>query len=245
MKTKVLKFILTFLCVAFIYACSSPADLDTPTKNTPVDEDAAMIRPKISQISFEQNGVVTELEIEKSGIVIDTFKRPSRIWLNLSAKDKEWEERDYSKMFRIKSLIMYMDSMPITGSLISSYDTDYRKCWVKFLLNRGEKSKFDTLVDASTKPNYFEVNITHNSFYREFWVNSYAKIYDKRFSVAERDTIVKDSVLKERYDTVYIDNKMVIKKEKYWDIREIKLKLEEISNFPDSLIVNLKIKMKY
>lgn len=226
-----------------IFSCSSPADLDTPTKTTPVDKNQAMVRPKVSQITMEQNGAVTEFEVEKYKIVVDTFETPARIWLNLSAKVKE---KGRHQRFGVKSFVINVDSFPVGDLPFNFYNnTIYRNCWTKFLLNRGEQSKFDTLVDASSAPNYFELSFAHKPSYREFWANGYAKIYGKRFTVAERDTIVKDSVLKVRYDTVYVDNKMVIKKEEYWDVHEIKMKIEEITPFLDSLFINLKIRMKY
>ncbi len=243
MQTRVLKFILLFLLVIVMFSCSSPADLDTPTKTTPLDRSQVLVKPKVSQITMEQNGTVTEFEVEKYKIVVDTLETTARIWLNLSAKVKE---REHHRRFGIKSFVINVDSFPVGELPFNFYNnTTYRNCWIKFLLNRGERSKFDTLVDASSAPNYFELSFMHKRSYREFWGNGYAKIYGKRFTVAERDTIVKDSVLKVRYDTVYIDNKMVIKKEEYWDVREIKMKVEETTPFPDSLFINLKIRMKY
>lgn len=226
-----------------MWSCSSPADLDTPTKTTPLDKNQAMVRPKVSQITMEQNGAVTEFEVEKYKIVADTFETPARIWFNLSAKVKG---KEHSQRFRIKSFVINVDSFPVGDPPFNFYDNViYRNCWIKFLLNRGERSSFDTLVDASLKPNYFELSFTHKRPYREFWGNGYAKIYGKRFTITERDTIVKDSVLKVRYDTTYVDNKMVIKKEEYWDVHEIKMRIEETTPFPDSLFINLKIRMKY
>jgi hypothetical protein len=46
-------------------------------------------------------------------------------------------------------------------------------------------------------------------------------------------------------DTVWVNDKPIVKEVEYWEKKEIKLKIEETTAIPDSLILNFKFRMKY
>ncbi len=245
-------FVITSLLLQF---CTQPSDLNEPTKVTPTDRIKARIYPQIYYISIAENGVEnqqysniekTYYETMKTDISIDTLYQTPLIWfkVNLERKHFEYQERGFRRL-TIKNINFNIDSFPILGIPLDLISKEFPKSWIKINLARGPKMYFDTIVDPTTYPNYFEIGFSLNKPFREIWAIGYGKIYNKRFALIKRDTIVVDSVLKSRYDTVWIDNKPYVKKVDYWERKEIKLQIEEITPFPDSLLLNFKFRLKY
>ncbi len=256
-KLKVLKKKLTILIlVSFVLSfqyCSPPTGLDTPIKITPKEREKTFIRPQVSFFSFEENGVEqnyynfnpNHFKIEKVEIFVDTLIQPPRIWFRLmTEKENKGKMGDHWRIF-IKSFNFNIDSFPVLGIPLNIKTGEYLNTWIKFLLRRGAKESYDTLIDPCKLPNSFEINFSLNKPYREIWATGYSKLYNTRFETILRDTTIIDSVKKYRWDTTWIDNQPVIKKEEYWEKKEIKMKIEEITPFPDSLILNFKFRMKY
>lgn len=243
-------FMLLILGVfALLYSCSSPSDLDVNKRIEPVDPSKVRVFPTIREISIEENGNQINsmgrktFEITKSEIVVDTIKNPPLIWMQVVLERKEPNE---FRRLTLRSVNLKLDSFLMTG-LPYSFALDYYKnrCWAKIKIQRGPKKNFDTLVDVNKYPNYFEMAVVLNKNLREILANGYGKIYDRRFTVSRRDTIVYDSVLKVRYDTIWVHDKPIIKKEEYWEVKEIHLEQEEVTPYSDSLLINFKIRMKY
>lgn len=243
-------FLLSILGVfALLYSCSSPSDLDVNKRIEPVDPSKVRVFPIIREITIEENGNQVNsmrnqnFEISKSEIVVDTIKNPPLIWMQVVLERKE-----YSKFRRLalRSVNLKLDSFLMTGLPYSfAQDSYITKCWAKIKIQRGPKKDFDTLIDVNKNPNYFEMSVILNKNLHEILANGYGKIYDRRFTVSRRDTVVFDSILKVRYDTIWVHDYPIIKKEEYWEIKELHLEQEEVIPFADSLIINFKIRMKY
>lgn len=235
-------------------SCVQPSELDEPTKVSTNDRAKMRIYPNIYYVSLAENGVedleYSQLEekfsCNKIEIFVDTLYPTPLIWFKIYLEKKKFEynNREFSRL-KIKSLNFNIDSFPILGIPLLLKKSNSPNSWVKVNLARGPKNTFDTIIDPSAEPNYFEIGFTYNKPYREIWANGYGKIYSQRFSLVQRDTIVVDSVLKTRFDTVWVDNKPQIKKVEYWEVKEIRLKIDEITKHPDSLILNFKFRLKY
>ncbi|MGQ9819775.1 MAG: hypothetical protein ACUVQ1_07625 [Candidatus Kapaibacteriales bacterium] len=233
----------------WVISCSSPSDLDVNKRIEPVDPSKVRVFPIIRDVIIEENGNQTNisggrnLEITKSEIVVDTIKNPPMIWMQIVL-----ERKDYNEFRRLsfRSINLKLDSFLVTGLPYSFAEKAYKnKCWAKIKIQRGPKNDFDTLIDINRTPNYFEMSVVWNKNLHEILANGYGKIYDRRFTVSRRDTIVFDSVLKVYYDTIWLDNKPIIKKEEHWEVKEIHLVREEVTPYADSLILSFKIRMKY
>lgn len=256
-KIKMLKNKLTILfLVSFVLLfehCSSPTELNTPIKVTPKEREKTFIRPQVSYFSFEENGVEqsfysfkhNQFEIKKSEIFVDTLTQPPRIWFRLIVEKEKNGMMDNNWRISIKSFNFNIDSFPVLGIPLNIQTKEYPNTWIKFLLHRGKKESYDTLVDPCKLPNSFEINFSLNKPYREIWATGYSKLYNTRFETILRDTTIVDSVKKYRWDTTWVDNQPILKKVEYWEKKEIKMKIEEITPFPDSLILNFKFRMKY
>lgn len=248
--------IVVLLILPFIFgSCSAPSELEGPVKITPKDREKAFIRPEISYFSFGENGVEesyfyydianVKFERRKSEIFVDTLTQPPRIWFRVMLSRKQNYIDGNVSRIRIREYSFNLDSFPILGipTILKSFE--YPKSWVKFVLQRGPKNSQDTLVDPCSFPNSLEINSSLNKAYREIWLTGYGKIFNYRFETIFRDTTVVDSVKKLRWDTVWVENKPIIKQVEYWEKKEIKLKIEETTTIPDSLILNFKFRMKY
>ncbi|MCX7879157.1 MAG: hypothetical protein N2517_00660 [Ignavibacteria bacterium] len=243
--------------VAFGFGCSGPVDIETPRRVTPVDRNQAFIRPRITMIVFDENGAPNpyfsfaepekqrDLLIKKHEILVDTLVSPSRIWFRYIVEHIDKKKLSRNQRLTIYGMNFNFDSLPITGVPISFTNGKSKTSWVKFLLNRGRKDNFDTIIDPTLPPNSFEIDFILNKAQREVWARGYTKIYDKRFTVVFRDTTVIDSVKKIKYDTIWVGTERIIKEIEYWEKNEIKLRIEEITSYPDSLFVNFRFKMRY
>lgn len=252
------KFILlVIITIGFtLQFCTQPSDLNDPVKVTPKDRMKARIYPQIYYISIGENGVETQdynnfgkerhFETNKVEISVDTLSQIPFIWfkVNLERKHASQDEQNIRRL-SIKNININIDSFPVLGVPLKLNKREFPKSWLKLTLARGPKRNFDTIVDPSVEPNNFEIGFTLNKPYREIWANGYGKIYDTRFALVKRDTTVIDSVLKTKWDTVWVNGKPYIKKVEYWEIKEIKLQIEEITPFPDSLLLNFKFRLKY
>lgn len=241
--------ILIFAILGLLFSCSAPSDLDVNKRIEPVDPMKVRVYPTIREVIIEENGNQINnvsrinFEISKSDIAIDTLKNPPLIWMKIVLERKGHFE---SRRLALKSINLVLDSFPITGLPYSfSQNFNFYQNWAKIKIQRGPKKDFDTLIDVSKNPNYFEMGIILNKQLHEILANGYGKIYDRRFTISRHDTVVFDSVLKVHYDTIWIYGKPVIKKEEYWEVKEIRLEQEEVTPFADSLILNFKIRMKY
>ncbi len=252
------KFILLVI-VAFgltLQFCTQPSELDDPVKVTPTDKMKARIYPQIFFISIGENGVETQdysnlgkernFETNKVDISVDTLSQTPFIWfkLNLERKNEPNNDKEFHRV-RIKNINFNIDSFPVLGIPLKLASNEFKKNWIKLTIARGPKKDFDTIIDPSIEPNHFEIGFTLNKPFREIWANGYGKIFTTRFALIKRDTIVVDSVLKTRWDTVWIDNKPYIKKVEYWEVEKIKLQIQEITPSPDSLLMNFKFRLKY
>ncbi len=241
------------LLLVLLTFCSNPVDIETPRKKTPVDPKEALVIPRISQVVIEENGEEIRsnnllgdevFSVEKSEIYVDTLSKPARMWLKLSIKIKK-KGRENLRRLHLKGILINLDSLPILNSPLMITNSRFTGSWAKVLLHRSEKEELDTTVDLTKTPNYYEISLSHNPLYREFWATNYFRIYDKYYARIVRDSVVRDSVLKYRYDTTFVDDKPVIKKVEYWEVKEIRIKVEELTGYPDSIFVNFKIRMKY
>lgn len=255
MRTKLTLITLSLLFITLFQFCTQPSDLEEPTKATPTDRLKTRIYPQIYFLSISENGVENQqfpnleksfFETRKTEISVDTLYPTPLIWfkVNLEKAHFQYNERGFKRL-TIKSINFNIDSFPIVGIPMQLKTQRFPKSWIKLNIARGPKYNFDTLVDPSIEPNFFEIGFTLNKPYREIWATGFGKIYSQRFSLVKRDTTVIDSVLKTRYDTIWIDNKPYIKKIDYWEVKEIKLQIEEITPFPDSLLLNFKFRLKY
>lgn len=248
MKKNFCLLLILVFCV-FIDSCSSPSDLDVNKRIEPVDPSKVRVFPIIREITIEENGNQINsmgsknFEITKSEIVVDTIKNPPLIWMQVVLERKEHNE---FRRLALRSINLKLDSFLMTGLPYSFAQDSYKnKCWAKIKIQRGSKKDFDTLIDVNKYPNYFEMSVVLNKNLHEILANGYGKIYDRRFTISRRDTVVFDSVLKVEYDTIWVDGKPIIKKEEHWEVKEIHLEHEEVTPFADSLIMNFKIRMKY
>lgn len=255
MKTKFILVIVTLVLMVLFQFCTQPSELDEPTKVTPTDRLKTRIYPQIFYLSISENGVENQqfsnfeknyYETRKTEISVDTLYPTPLIWfkVNLEKTHFQYNERGFRRL-TIKSINFNIDSFPVVGIPLQLNSQRFPKSWIKLNIARGPKSSFDTLVDPSNEPNFFEIGFTLNKPYREIWATGYGKIYSTRFALVKRDTIVTDSVLKTRYDTVWIDNRPYVKKVDYWEVKEIRMQIEEITPFPDSLLLNFKFRLKY
>ncbi|MCX7907910.1 MAG: hypothetical protein N2560_00100 [Ignavibacteria bacterium] len=254
MKRKFILIVIVFITLSLQF-CTQPSELDDPVVAKPTDRMKARIYPQIYYISIGENGVVNEqftnvekgaFEPRKAEISVDTLSQTPLVWfkLNLERKHFEYQEKG-SRRLTIKSINFNIDSFPIVGFPLPFRTFESPKSWIKVNLARGPKKDFDTIVDPTIKPNYFEIGFNYNKRFREIWALGYGKIYNTRYALTKRDTTVIDSILKTRYDTIWIDNKPYVKKVDYWEVKVIKLQIEEITPFPDSLLLNFKIRLKY
>jgi hypothetical protein len=255
MISRKLTIIFTLLLALGLQFCSQPSELSDPVKVTPKDREKVRIRPEIYYISIGENGIETQdyvnikkehFETTKIEISVDTLYPTPIIWFKVNIEREGMNENP--KEFRrlsLRNINFNIDSFPVMGIPLQLKETDFPKSWVKVKLARGPKKDFDSIIDPSRSPNYFELGFTLNKPFREIWATGYGKIYNTRYSLTKRDTTVVDSVLKTKYDTVWIDGKPYVKKVEYWDVKEIKLQIEEITPFPDSLLLNFKLRLKY
>jgi len=255
---KIRKFILIALLVALpliFGSCSPPTELDGPVKITPKDREKAFIRPEISYFSFSENGVEeSSFDYDnkekffltgKTQIYVDTLTQPPRIWFRVMLYRNRKHSDEKVRRISIREYNFNLDSFPVLGIPLSLRLNEYPRSWVKLMLRRGPKDSQDTLVDPCSFPNSLEINCSLNKPYREIWLTGYGKIFDSRFETIFRDTTVIDSVKKTRLDTVWVNDKPIVKEVEYWEKKEIKLKIEETTAIPDSLILNFKFRMKY
>ncbi len=237
--------------------CTQPSELSDPVKVTPTDKIKARIYPQIYYFSIGENGVETSdytninkeqhFEAKKTEISVDTLSQTPYIWfkLNLERKGVEQREKEFRRLF-IKNFNFNIDSFPVIGVPLKLSSKEFPKSWIKLTLARGPKkgtgyyNRIHLLIQTN-----FEIGFTLNKPYREIWATGYGKIFNTRFALIKRDTTVVDSVLKTRWDTVWVDNKPHIRRVDYWEKKEIKLQIEEITSFPDSLILNFKFRLKY
>lgn len=228
MKMESLKIVTSLLIIFFLWSCSSPMDLDTPKEKRLIGNTPSKIYPKINSILLEENGIAREFFAKEYFIAIDTTLDIPLIWLNLILDS--YDNRKSTERISINNIMIRVDSTQLWGQPLKIIpDLSNTACWAKFTINRGLNIESDTTINSGDEKNITELSFSYNKAKKEIWAYLYTKIYDYKVCKEQKDTVF--------YDTTWVGGVP--------DIREIRLRLEEIRTKQDSLFLNTKIHLKY
>ncbi len=223
-----LKLLTIFFISFLLWSCSSPMDLDTPKDKRLVGNPPAKIYPKINSISLEENGIQRDFIAKDYFIAIDTSNEIPLIWLNLFLDS--YDNRKSTERISINSINIRVDSTQLSGQPFKMIpELSNTPCWAKFFINRGLNIQSDTTIYSGDGKNISELSFSYNKSKKEVWAYLYSKIYDKKIWKEQKDTVV--------YDTTWVGGVP--------NVKEIRLRIEEIRSKQDSLFLNTKIHLKY
>ncbi len=223
-----LKLIVISFIFILLWSCSSPMDLDTPKERKLLGNQNSKIYPTINTILLEENGIAREFFAKNYSISVDTSKEIPLIWFNISLASND--NIKSTERISINSIELRVDSTQISGQPMKIIpQPGYNVCWAKFSINRGLNIKSDTTINSGEDKNITELSFSYNKPKKEIWAYLYSKIYDYKVWKEQKDTVV--------YDTTWVGGVP--------NIKEIRLRLEEIRTKQDSLFLNTKIQLKY
>lgn len=223
-----LKLIILATISFMLWSCSSPMDLDTIKDKRLVGDSPAKIYPKINSILLEENGIQRDFIAKDYFIAIDTTYEIPLIWLNLALDS--YDNKKSSERISINGINIRVDSAQLSGQPFKIIpELSNIPCWAKFFINRGLNIQSDTTINSGDEKNISELSFSYNKAKKEIWAYLYSKIYDQKIWREQKDTVV--------YDTTWVDGNP--------NIKEIRLRLEEIRSKQDSLFLNTKIHLKY
>ncbi|MCX7736647.1 MAG: hypothetical protein N2319_08020 [Candidatus Kapabacteria bacterium] len=220
--------IFIFLISLLLWSCSSPMDLDTPKEKRLVGNPPAKVFPKINTILLEENGIAREFVAKDYSIAVDTSKDIPLIWMNFLLDS--YDNKKSTERISINNINFRIDSTQLTGQPIKIVPNIINPtCWAKYTINRGLNIQSDTTINSGDSKNITELSFSYNKSRKEIWAYIYSKIYDHKVWKEQKDTVV--------YDTTWVGGVP--------NIKEIRLRLEEIRTKQDSLFLNTKLLLKY
>lgn len=229
----------------FISACTSPMDVDTPRDKKLIPGENYKITGKISEMSFEENGVPCAFNIGENTFEIDTTVNPARIWLRVKLSDPDNNFNTSQTRISVKGMDIRLDSIDIS----SPYTFTGRKIGDNFAImdiERGLNTSKDTSIYFGQDLNSAEVNFNYNKAKGELWAYTISKVYEKKIWLEYRDSTYTDYITVTRPDTTYDkDGKMIITLKTEKIAKQVTIKLEEEKKLKDSLFLTGKLKFKF
>lgn len=234
--------ILSIFLIALIYSCTSPVDIDTSRKVKAVN--VPHVVPECTQVDFEQNGVQNSLSLLGVYSELDTSGTVPVLWLYMSVVSKPSASNNNDRI-NLGQLEFKLDSIPLNGIPVSLNSLLKSNAWAKFSLSRGLNTKSDTTMTIGADRNVFEISFDYNKIKSEITSVFNSKIYDYKVWIERSDTVIRDSVKVLRFDTTWVDNKMKIKEYWTYEVKEVKLTIENEKRCKDSLTLNGKFLLKF
>ena len=246
MKMKMLiRLNIIFAALAlFISACTSPMDVDTPRDKKLIPGENYKISGKISEMSFEENGVLCKFNLGENTFQIDSTVNPPRIWMRIKLADSDNFNTTQSRI-SVKGIDIRLDSLDIS----SPYTFTGRKIGDNFAImdiERGLNTSKDTSVYFGHDLNSAEVTFNYNKAKGELWAYTLSKVYENKIWLEYRDSTYTDFITVTRPDTTYDNSgKMIITLKTEKIAKEVTIKLEEEKMLKDSLFLTGKLKFKF
>jgi hypothetical protein len=218
-------------------------DVDTPRDKKIIPGEDYKLEGKISDIFFEENGMVKSFVDNHSFFQIDTTLGTNFLWMRLKLDDLS---ADPSKLNRIciQKIDIVLDSVNIDAPFVfDGRVSGSNKCGMQ--IARGLNTSNDTTTYAGQNFNSVEMTFNLDRENGELWMYFHTKVFEHKIWLEYHDSTYIDYITVTRLDTTYVDGKMVIKEIKEKIPKEVTITVEEEKRQKDSLFLNGKFKMKF
>ncbi len=243
MKTLKLIFIFGTVILLFLQSCSSPMDVDTPRDKKIIPGEDYKLEGSISDMFFEENGMVKSFVDDNSYFEIDTTLGTNYLWMRLKLNDLSTDPSELNRIC-IQKIDIVLDSVNINSPFVFGGRTSGdNKCGMQ--IARGLNTSNDTTAYAGQSFNSAEMTFNLDRKKGELWMYFHTKVYEHKIWLEYRDSTYIDYITVTRLDTTYVDGKMVIKEIKEKIPKEVTITIEEEKRQKDSLFLNGKFKMKF
>ncbi len=235
-------YILFVVILMFIWSCDSALDVDTP--RVKYSKSVPHVIPRVSEFSFEENGVSKSLSLSGMYIEIDTNRQTPLIWLYMAIDSKPYTTSNAERIC-LGKLEFKLDSLPLNGAPIRLNSLLDPRTWAKFSIFRGLNIRSDTSFYTGPDRNIFEISFNYDRQKSEIWSVFYSRVYDYKVWMEKYDTTLVDTVSVCYYDTIKVNEKIEIHERWERELKEVKLTLEKEMRSKDSLFLNGKFLLKF
>lgn len=243
-KMNNIKYIFLFLSILAI-SCNSPLDIDTDRYKKPTNPEQVRIKADLDEFDIEENGFSPNFKISEVSFVVDTINSIPCYWLKLSISKfppvPPPPHRDSTNRMDIISFRIILDSVCFTGEPIRLGE---RRKFMECRVRRGMNFEDDTVLQP-VGDNYGELFLNHNVRRKEIYATLHSKFRDRKMWIENVQRIVKDTIIKVCYDTIWVNNEMVIKERIDTIIKEKPVIVQEKKSARDSVSFHARFKFRY
>ncbi len=243
---KQLKLILILGVIIFIITagCSSPMDVDTPREKKVVPGEDYRLSGKVSDIYFEENGMVKAFVDNDSYFEIDTTMGLNALWMRFQIDDYSSSPAELNRIC-IQGLAITLDSVNIDRPFVfDGRALSKNKCRLQIARGLNTDNDTTTFAGQDNAPAELTFNLDREKGLLSVYVH--AKVYEHKIWLEYRDSTYIDYIIVTRLDTTYDDQgNMVIKEIKEKVPKEVTVTIEEEKRKSDSLFLNGKFDIKF